>query len=268
MESSQAGTPEATLADRFRPGARVTTPDGPLGTLEDVIVDPATGQPAYLAVREDGADGDRVRIGFDAVDEAASTADEVRLAIGRSQQVSFGTGHYDAADSLIIPAREEVLVPITHEEEYGRVRIERRVETVPYETTVEVGRDRVEVERVAVNRQIDAMPSPRQEGDTLVVPVVEEVLVTEKRLFVREEIRITRYRETQSVPVAETLRREVVRVQDVHRPSGEGSLDVVGATGTADVMTFDPTGTNTPPSPTEPTGTGTAGDAVRPLPGT
>ncbi len=51
------------------------------------------------------------------------------------------------------------------------------------------------IERVKVERLIQEPVSQRQEGDTLILPVVEEVLVVEKRLMLREEIRITRKRD-------------------------------------------------------------------------
>ncbi len=51
------------------------------------------------------------------------------------------------------------------------------------------------IERVKVERLILEPVSQRQEGDTLILPVVEEVLVVEKRLMLREEIRITRKRD-------------------------------------------------------------------------
>jgi hypothetical protein len=57
-------------------------------------------------------------------------------------------------------------------------------------------RDDYSIERVKIGKFIPEPVSQRQEGDTLVLPVVEEVLVTEKRLMLREEIRITRRRET------------------------------------------------------------------------
>jgi hypothetical protein len=48
---------------------------------------------------------------------------------------------------------------------------------------------------VQIDRIVAEPPVQRQEGDTLILPVVEEVLVVEKRLMLREEIRITRRRE-------------------------------------------------------------------------
>jgi hypothetical protein len=54
--------------------------------------------------------------------------------------------------------------------------------------------EQASVERVAVNRIVDAYPQVREEGDTTVVPVVEEVLIIQKRLMLKEEVRITRKR--------------------------------------------------------------------------
>jgi len=54
--------------------------------------------------------------------------------------------------------------------------------------------DDVTVERVAVNRLLDAPVETRQEGDTTVIPVMEEVLTIQKRLLLKEEVRITRKR--------------------------------------------------------------------------
>lgn len=52
--------------------------------------------------------------------------------------------------------------------------------------------DDYDIERVSVGRIIDGPMMQRHEGETLVLPVVEEVLVYQKKLFLREEIRITR----------------------------------------------------------------------------
>ncbi|HYZ87646.1 MAG TPA: DUF2382 domain-containing protein [Bryobacteraceae bacterium] len=54
--------------------------------------------------------------------------------------------------------------------------------------------EEVEVERVAVNRIIDGPPETRQEGEVTIIPVVEEVITIQKRLLLKEEVRITRKR--------------------------------------------------------------------------
>ena len=69
------------------------------------------------------------------------------------------------------------------------------------------------IDRVPRGIRIDAVPAVRRDGDTVVVPVVEEVLVVEKRLMLREELHIridvTKQRETQTV----RLRREHVDIE-------------------------------------------------------
>ena len=55
----------------------------------------------------------------------------------------------------------------------------------------------VEIDRTPIGRQVDEMPAIRDEGDTVVIPIVEEVLVIERRLLLKEEIRVRRVRSTE-----------------------------------------------------------------------
>jgi stress response protein YsnF len=49
--------------------------------------------------------------------------------------------------------------------------------------------------------------------------VVEEVVVTETRLVVREEIRITRRRVTETTPIHASVRREIVDIEEASEES-------------------------------------------------
>jgi len=68
-----------------------------------------------------------------------------------------------------------------------------------------VFRQGYDVERVNVERLLDEAPSERHEGDALILPVVEEVLVVEKKYLLKEEIWIRKKREQVSQP--QTVRR-------------------------------------------------------------
>jgi uncharacterized protein (TIGR02271 family) len=68
--------------------------------------------------------------------------------------------------------------------------------------------ERVEIEHVAVGRPIDAIPPIREEGDTTVIPVVEEIVVVERRLILKEEIRLRRVRTTERHRETVTLREQ------------------------------------------------------------
>ena len=57
------------------------------------------------------------------------------------------------------------------------------------------------------------IPQPRYEGNTLVIPVVEEVLVTEKRLMLVEEVHITGVHGTHHQPQRVSLRKDAVSIE-------------------------------------------------------
>lgn len=202
-------------------GAKVFAGTHEVGTVEEVVVDSNSAANNIIVVRT--YEGRRVEVPATVVD-ASTTEHELHLRVASDADADDTSppdlsGTLDVVgDRLVIPIREEVLIPSTHPVELGTVRVEKHVETVPYETSVDVTRDDVTVDRIAIDRQVDAVPAPRHEGDTLIVPVVEEVLVTEKRLMLREEIRITRRQVSEKVPVSDTVRREVVEITD---PSGE-----------------------------------------------
>jgi uncharacterized protein (TIGR02271 family) len=89
--------------------------------------------------------------------------------------------------------------------------------------------ERIEVERVPIGRPVDAAPPVREEGDTTIMSVVEEIVVVERRLILKEEVHIRRVR------VSERHRETVmVRKQDatVTRTEGlpavEGTISALG----------------------------------------
>jgi uncharacterized protein (TIGR02271 family) len=52
--------------------------------------------------------------------------------------------------------------------------------------------ERVEIDRVPIDRSVGAIPPVRQQGETAILPVVEEILIVERRLILKEEVRIKR----------------------------------------------------------------------------
>jgi len=116
---------------------------------------------------------------------------------------------------------QEVRVPVVEEElEVGKRRVETSrvsVRTVPRERQQLAEQPlesmEVEIERIAIGREIDAAPEVRNDGDTLIIPVVEERLVTEKRLFLREEIHVHRRRTVTQFRQNVTLRSQEVIVE-------------------------------------------------------
>ena len=95
----------------------------------------------------------------------------------------------------------------------SRVRV--RTETETYDTTASAELQGVEIEitRVPVNREVASMPEVRTQGDVTILPVIEEVLVVEKRLFLKEEVHVRHRKTNESVEVPVTLRRQSAVVE-------------------------------------------------------
>ncbi|QJE02284.1 DUF2382 domain-containing protein [Massilia forsythiae] len=120
--------------------------------------------------------------------------------------------------------QEQIRIPVHQEEarvekrvvDTGRgVRIHKTVAELPCRIDETLFRENVEVSHVPVDRivPLDQAPVTRYEGDTLVVPVLEEVLVVERRLRIKEELHITRTRREEHHAETVLLKAEQVSVE-------------------------------------------------------
>jgi uncharacterized protein (TIGR02271 family) len=143
-----------------------------------------------------------------------------------------GTGE----DEAVLPLAEEALRVGKRRVETGRVRVSVATEAEDRLVRETLRTERVEVERVAVGRELaegEPVPAARREDDgTLVVPVLEEVLVVERRLVLREEVRLRTVAAEETVERPVTLRRQRAEVERLPPdPTGEadGGDDPGGA---------------------------------------
>lgn len=135
-----------------------------------------------------------------------------------------------AADQAVLDDGGSIAVPVVAEEvsvsrrevETGRVRVRVTPVTEDRIAHVDVARTEVEVERVPVGREVDEYPQERIDGDTRVIPVVEERLVVTKRFYVVEEIRVRRRRVAERRDIPVTLTRDAVSIERLppeHQPT-------------------------------------------------
>jgi stress response protein YsnF len=82
-------------------------------------------------------------------------------------------------------------------------------------------RDKVKIERVPINRVVEGPLPVRYEGDTMIISLLEEVLVVETRLLLKEEVHITTRRTDTHTPERVTLRHEDVTIERVNRAHNE-----------------------------------------------
>ncbi len=117
-----------------------------------------------------------------------------------------------SAGEMSLPIVEETVVVGKARVTTERLRLTRRVHRDERVLDIPVQEERIAVERVPVGRWIQAPVPVRQEGDTTVYPVVEEVVVVETRLRLVEEVRVTRHRTQRRVEEHVALRREEIVV--------------------------------------------------------
>jgi uncharacterized protein (TIGR02271 family) len=126
------------------------------------------------------------------------------------QQLDHSDAH--AGDRLVIPVIAEELDVQKRVVETGKVRVTKVVHE--RETVVDepLFHDEVEVEHISVNRAVEGPISIRYEDDTIIVPIMEEVLVVQKQLILKEEIHIRKRRIETHHPQQVTLRREEAHI--------------------------------------------------------
>jgi len=131
----------------------------------------------------------------------------------------------DASETQVIPVIAEEAIISKRLVEGGGVRISKVVREREETVHTTVAHHETDVTRVPVGEFVTEAEQTRQEGDSLIVPVYEEVLVVEKRLRLRERLVITqRVVETDhDEPVV--LRAEEVTIERVEPGASHAESD-------------------------------------------
>jgi uncharacterized protein (TIGR02271 family) len=124
-----------------------------------------------------------------------------------------GTGPACNEDDRVLPLASEELHVAKRIVTSGRVRIRTAVEEREEVARLSLASEEPEITRVPVNREVDAAPTIRTEGEVTIVPVLEEVMVIEKRLVLREELHIRRRVSHDTFEAPVTLRRETAVIE-------------------------------------------------------
>lgn len=131
----------------------------------------------------------------------------------QSTQTTGVTDRTDVSyeDELRVQRTEEELVAGTREREAGSIRVRKRVRTAREHIEVPIRHEEVTVERVPM----EGAASEAEIGeDEVVVPVIEEEVVVQKRPVVKEEVRIRKGVVEDTEVVEEDVRREEIEVED------------------------------------------------------
>lgn len=145
-----------------------------------------------------------------------------------SLHVPLGASDFEQAGSAF---QGQVVLPVVQEEveigarrvQTGTVRVSTRTTQREEAVDLTTVREEAEVRRVPVNKVVDAVPEVRREGDTMILPVMEEVLVVQKRLVLKEEIHVRTVRHETHDPRRIPLRGQEVVVERIPLGSAQDS---------------------------------------------
>src|SRR5215211_3146334 len=193
------------------------------------------GDKAYLAVTKDQALNQAWGVAPDsyATDQASAAEDR---AIGTAPAV--GTARVETDETVRVPVHEEELTATTRPVERGRVTIDKDVVAEERTLEVPVTEERVVVTRRAVDRDAGADAGAFEQG-TIEVPLRGEEVDAQKHDRVVEEIEVGKERVQRTERVADTVRREEVRVDDAGAATGAVGT-AVAAAGTARAARWTP----------------------------
>ncbi|MEO8125724.1 MAG: YsnF/AvaK domain-containing protein [Bryobacteraceae bacterium] len=139
----------------------------------------------------------------------------------------------NAEDSeMVIPVISEDLEVSKRKRVTGGVRVERK--SVPHYQAVSMPLTRqvADVKRVLIEKPVNGPLPVRREGDTIIMPVVEEVATVHKQLMLKEEIHITKRTSTEQHEEQvqlNTQQAEIVRTDSSGRQVSSADMPLPAA---------------------------------------
>jgi uncharacterized protein (TIGR02271 family) len=124
--------------------------------------------------------------------------------------------------STIIPVVQEQASVGKEEIETAKVWIQKKVTEVEKNVDIPLLQEGYDVERIPINQYVDTYPQVREDGNTIIIPVVREVLVVEKRLELVEEVHVVKRKTTVDHRETFTLKKEEVNVE--RKPANNNNL--------------------------------------------
>ena len=152
--------------------------------------------------------------------------DPLPVTGSRPDPVGAGQPAVDGRSDVISVVVEQLRIGKRLVEGAGvRVRVLTDEEATPANLTLRS--ERIEVEHVPIGRVVDHAPPVREENGVTIVPIMEEVVVTETRLVLKEELHIRRIAETREHQQTVLLRRQRAEVEQLPatgKPLTEASI--------------------------------------------
>jgi|GEM_PF-4301354 len=211
---------------RLEVGMQVHATDGMLGSIASVprvdLGDPSAPAEVIVLASNDNA-GPGVeefrRVSREMIERVEPRS--IFLNVARSA-VPAASSAVSAAHRRLQDGERQIEIPLVEEQvqidtrvvELGHVTVQKKVDEFLDERAISLRHQQVEVERVPIDRIIDEMIEPYMDGETYVVPVIEEEIVVTRRLRLKEELRVQRTIGHTDETVQTPFRRERIVVAE------------------------------------------------------
>lgn len=116
-------------------------------------------------------------------------------------------------ESVVIPVIQEQLTVSKELIDTAKVTVRKKVTEETASVNIPLAQEGYRVERVPVNKVVDTPPQVRHEGETMIIPVMREVLVVQKRYEIVEEVHLIKEKTVQQHHQEVVLKKEEVTVQ-------------------------------------------------------
>jgi uncharacterized protein (TIGR02271 family) len=221
--ATATGQKSAIVTDRDGLRGRIdtATPQTREGGRPEVLVHLEGGQQAYvpvdeLVLQDDGS----FTLPF-SLSEVARPQARRASADNMGDETLVTPHRTHEEERIVLPIVAETLDVQKRKVQAGGVRIKKVVHEREEVVDEPLMREEVQVKRVPINRVVEAPVPVRHVGNTMIISLLEEVLVVEKRLMLKEELHITKGEIETYKPQRVTLRNEEAVVERV----GEDDVD-------------------------------------------
>lgn len=115
--------------------------------------------------------------------------------------------------NAVFPVIQEEAVIDKRVVETGKVTITKKISEHEEIVDVPLFQEKVDVERVPINQVVQERPAVRQDGETMIIPVVQEQVFYQKRLMLVEELHVRKQVVETHQPQKITLVKEEVEIK-------------------------------------------------------
>jgi uncharacterized protein (TIGR02271 family) len=205
---------------------QVIDQNGVRGTLDLTVIPPQGSESRLVLIRfDDGRsafiDGnafvqnEQGGYSYPASFAALTTNEQTDSTNANWTNAQSANAHSTNVEKIIVPILAEELKIARQKVVTGGVRVHKTVQERTETVDQPIFQENIEVQRVPINQFVEEPPQVRYEGDVMVIPLLEETLVVEKRLVLREEVRIVKRSKTVNHPQEVVVRREEATLERI-----------------------------------------------------